>query len=104
MSNSGLVFDLYNPKRRKELLDQVILFVIEGRTPQVRYPHCAAQRLFPGGVARVLHTLGDHFRRNVERNFLPFAAVRSPVEDMLYPMRTGYQLKGSGPFRAEASM
>src|SRR6202020_73044 len=66
VSNTGLVLDLHCPGRGEELLDQVFLFVVEGRPAEGGDAHCAPQQtppviaLLPAAAARFDEPVGDH--------------------------------------------
>src|SRR5947199_5167362 len=71
VSYARLVLDLDDAERRAELLDQVVLFVVEGRAAEARDPHRALRRiavrrlLLPGLLARADDPLDDHVHRLV---------------------------------------
>ena len=45
MSNTRLVFDLDDTQAAEQLLDKVIFFVVQSRAAEMRYSHCAVERL-----------------------------------------------------------
>ena len=58
VSNTSLIFDLNDPERVEELLDEIVLLVVEGRAAKMRDGHRAPEfvaflrRVFPVRVAR----------------------------------------------------
>src|SRR4051812_27881366 len=109
VSDPGLVLDLQDPQRRVELLEEVVLLVVEGRAAEVGDAERPLDRLslvvprFPGLVAGLLHALGDHLHRLLERDDFPFRPARPPVQALVDAMRAGDELEGGGALRTEAA-
>src|ERR1700737_3846309 len=107
MSYTGLVLDLDDPKTRKEFLDQVVLFVVEGgaavgpdRHRPVRNPVLRIPRLPVVGTGPD-HAVGDHLHRLVERDLAPAPAIRRTVFHRVLAQRPVDQLSGCGALRTE---
>src|SRR5690606_18914015 len=72
VSNAGLVLDLYRTKGGVQLLHEVVLLVVEGRSSEMRDAHGAAYDVafvvgvLPGPAPGVDHPLRDHVEGRVE--------------------------------------
>ncbi len=110
MSNPGLIFYLYDSEARKQLLDQVVFFVIERGAAKVRDVQSPAQRVtllvlvLPFVVTRLLHALRHHFHRLIERDFFPLRAMRAAVENVGDAMRARHQLERGRALRTQAAI
>src|SRR4029453_7740340 len=72
VSNTGLVLDLYRAQRGEQLLDQVVLFVVQGGPAEGGEPGGAAQDpalgigVLPALVAGGQYPIGHHLHRRVQ--------------------------------------
>src|SRR4051812_19965171 len=106
VSYARLVLDLHRAERGEQLLDEVVLFVVQRGTAEARDAHgpTGAHPVglpLPGLGARLDDPIGDLVHRLVERDALPFGAVRGPVEGVLLPSRSGGELQARRALRAE---
>src|SRR3954447_25018561 len=106
VSYARLVLDLQSAKGGKQLLDEVVLFVVQRRAAEAREAHGPASARpvglpLPGLGARLDDPVGDLVHRVVERDALPFGAVRAPIEGVLLPGCSGGELQAGRALRAE---
>src|SRR5215216_1793836 len=106
VSYAGLVLDLDGPERGEQLLDQVVLFVVEGRPAQAGEPEGApvdlvALDVLPVRLAGGHDPVGDHLHRHLQVQLLPLGAVGAAVLDLGLAQRGGDQVLGGGALGAE---
>src|SRR6185436_16325332 len=106
-SNTGLVLDLHRAHRGVELLHEVVLLVVEGRSSEARDAEraaCAVTVLvlpLPELLAGPDDPLRDHVHRAVEVEVLPVGAVRPPVADLGHPGGRGDELLAGAALGAQ---
>ena len=91
VSNAGLVLDLDRACGGEELLDQVVLFVVQGRAAQRGDAHGAAEQRGPSSSmsCQVLRRdssepVGHHVDGGVQVEALPVAGARRTVEHLVW--------------------
>ena len=105
VSNTGLVLDLNDAERIEEFLDEIVLFVVEGGTTEVRDGHRAANfqpifgGLFPVAVTGILDPLSHHVHRLLPRN-----TVRAAVQNVMLSLGACHQLERGCSLRTEAAV
>ncbi len=78
------------PRCVEEFFDEIVLFVVERGAAQMRHAKRAIDDFavgsfrFPVLVARLLHALGDHFHRLLQRNRLPRGGMWTAIENLLF--------------------
>jgi len=83
---AGAVLDLDHPERGEQLLHEVVLLVVEGRSSEM------------GDDA-----VGDHVHGSVEVEVLPHGPVGSAVAHLVHTARAGRHLQARRTLRAESS-
>ena len=108
VSNPGLVLDLHGPCCGEQLLDQVVLFVVQGGPAQCCDAHGAAQdpalliRVLPRAPAGLQEAVHHHVHCSVEIQLLPFRGPRRPVQHTGLAARGVHELLARRTFGAQA--
>lgn len=108
VADPRLVLHLYDAEPGEQLLDQVVLFVVQGRAAEAGDAEraCGAQPVllpFPGAAPRLDHPVGDHVHGRLKVEGLPVGGIRTPVEDLMATRGACGELKGGRSLRAEAA-
>ena len=109
VSNTSLIFDLYRARGGKQLLNQVVLFVVQGRTTQASDAHGAVEGaalfvgVLPVRLAGCHKAIGNHVHGGLGIEVLPLGGVRRTVLDLGQARRRVDQLLGSRALGAQTA-
>ena len=105
--NTRLVLDLDRARRREELLDDVVLFVVEGRAAEAGDAERAADEpalrvgVLPALAPRLQEALRHHVHRGLEIELGPLRRVRRAVQHLLLALRARDELLARAALRAQ---
>src|SRR5207253_8883316 len=110
VSYAGLVLDLDGAQGRVQLLHEVVLLVVEGRSSEAGEAQGALERqllllvhLLPRGLPGGEDTVGEHVHGLVEGQLFPLGPEGSPVADPVLAAGVADQLLARCPLGAEAA-
>src|SRR5260221_13248221 len=109
MSYTGLIADADHAQARgKQLLDEVVFFVVEGRAAKMGYrrrshPRPPVFRLDESPLAAFPNAVRDHFHRLIQVQVCPFFCEWAAIFHFGESLGMCEQLKAVRAFRAEPS-
>src|SRR6185437_9209969 len=108
VSYPRLVLDLDRAQRGEQLLDQVVLFVVQGGAAEAGEPEgppgpVAVHVPLPAVPAGGQDPVGDHVHRRIQVKVLKFGAERAAVSHLVYPRASRGELQAGRSLGTQAA-